>query len=78
MSTLKIPSVTRYRKRVGGFGAIDVKHDESVIQFNTAAECYNFDFTSGALRAGYGVQTHAAVPTSATRYWVFMLSRIHL
>ena len=39
MSRLKIPTVPKYRKRLGGFGATDVKSNESVLDFNTAAEC---------------------------------------
>lgn len=71
MSTLKIPTVARYRKNMGRFDALDVKHDESVLQFNTAAECYNYDFSSGALREGYGIAAHAAVPNIVTRYWMY-------
>ncbi|MCH5164800.1 MAG: hypothetical protein J1G01_00160 [Clostridiales bacterium] len=71
MAKLKIPSVARYRKRVGGFGSLDVKHDGSVLQFNTAESCYNFDFGSGALGAGYGVSANAAVHNEAQRYWIY-------
>lgn len=71
MARLKIPSVPKYRKRLGGFGATDVKRNESVLDFNTAAECYNFDCTSGALRPACGIKTHPAVPSDAARYWVY-------
>lgn len=71
MGVMKIPSSARYRKRVGSFGDIDVKHDQSVLKFNTAAQCYNYDFSSGALRAGYGTAVHADVPADAVRYWVY-------
>ncbi|MDE7464381.1 MAG: hypothetical protein K2M48_05060, partial [Clostridiales bacterium] len=71
MCALKIPRSTRYRKRVGRFAGLDVKNDESVVDFSTAAVCYNFDFSSGALRGGYGIVSHAAVPTDAKRYWVY-------
>ncbi len=71
MSRLKIPTVPKYRKRLGGFGATDVKSNESVLDFNTAAECYNFDCSSGALRPACGIKSHAVVPKDAVRYWVY-------
>ena len=71
MCALKIPRSSRYRKRVGRFSGLDVKNDESVIDFSTAASCYNFDFSSGALRGGYGIAKHAAVPMESRRYWVY-------
>ena len=68
---MNIPSRPRYRKRVGAFRGVDVKHDESVVDFSVAAKCYNFDTTSGSLRGGYGIQSHPRVPDTATRYFVF-------
>ncbi|MCH5350881.1 MAG: hypothetical protein J1F39_02805 [Clostridiales bacterium] len=71
MGAMKIPSRARYRKRVGAFSAMNVSKDESVLDFSTAAECYNFDFSTGALADGYGVTAHKFVPSNATRYWVY-------
>ncbi|MCH5162491.1 MAG: hypothetical protein J1G38_03260 [Clostridiales bacterium] len=71
MCALKIPNRTRYRKRVGRFSGLDVKNDESVIDFSTAAMCYNFDFSNGALRGGYGIERHPRVPHDALGYWVY-------
>ncbi len=71
MGTLRIPQKTKYRKRVGAFSGVDVKHDQSVIDFSTATLCYNFDITSGALRDGYGITEHPAVPKDADRYFVY-------
>lgn len=71
MGAMRIPSRTKYRKRVGAFGAMNTAHDESVLDFSTAAECYNFDFSSGALCDGYGVEEHPSVPQVAARYWVY-------
>ena len=71
MSAMRIPSRTKYRKRVGTFGAMNVSKDESALDFSMAAQCYNFDFSSGALRDGYGVSDHKFVPSDATRYWVY-------
>ncbi len=68
---LRIPTSPRYRKRVGAFSGVDVKHDESVIGFSTAARIYNFDFSSGALRDGYGIGNHTRVPKFAKRYCVY-------
>lgn len=53
------------------FGAIDAKSDESVHGFSVATECYNFDFSSGALRDGYGISASDVVPSEALRYWVY-------
>ncbi len=71
MCALKIPSRPRYRKSVGRFTGIDIKHDESVVGFSAAAECYNYDFSSGALRGGYGISSYLYVPQSAKRFWVY-------
>lgn len=71
MSRLKIPKTAKYRKRLGAFVGMDVKRDESVIDFSAATRCYNFDFSSGALKGGYGIKDHAAVPSDALRYWVY-------
>ncbi len=68
---MKIPTSPRYRKRVGAFRGVDIKHDESVIDFSVASKCYNFDTTSGSLREGYGIKTHERVPDKATRYFVY-------
>jgi len=68
---MDIPSRQRYRKRVGAFMNVDLKHDKSVIGFSTAARCYNFDVNSGALRAGYGIESHHIVPEGALRFWAF-------
>ena len=68
---LKIPKNARYRKRVGAFSGVDIKHDESVIGFSTAARVYNFDFASGALRDGYGIAAHEHVHPYTQRYFVY-------
>ena len=71
MGTLKIPQKNKYRRRVGAFSPMDVRRDESVVDFSTAALCYNFDSASGALRDGYGIEEHSAVPKTANRYYVY-------
>ncbi len=68
---LKIPKRTRYRKRLGGFGAADFRHDDSVLDARVATNVYNFDGSSGALRDGYGIKEHPSVPKDAVRYWVY-------
>lgn len=68
---LRLKSRPRYRRRVGAFSGLDVKHDESVINFSTAKTCYNFDFSSGALRDGYGIQSDVDVPKEATAFWIY-------
>lgn len=71
MGRLKIPSAAKYRKRIKSFVGLDVKRDESVVDFSCATRCYNFDFSSGALKDGYGIGNHAFVPREALRYWVY-------
>lgn len=68
---MDIPVRARYRKKPRRFGAIDVKSDESVPDISTATECYNFDYSTGALREGFGVATSEFVPSTAQRYWSF-------
>ncbi len=67
---MKIPSSARYRRRMG-FSGIDVRRDESVLDFSVSPCAYNFDFSSGALRSGYGIAAHPSVPKEAVRYWVY-------
>lgn len=71
MPTLKIPSVSRYRRRVGSFSGINVKHDESVLDLSDAKECYNFDLSSGALTDGYGIAAKDIINAQATGFWTF-------
>lgn len=71
MSKLNIPRQTRYRRRVGAFGGVNKRLHKSVIGFSAAAECYNFDTSSGALKAGYGTAAHDAVPDNAVRYYMY-------
>lgn len=68
---MRIPTRSRYRKRIGAFAATDVKHDESVVPFSTAAECYNFDTSAGSLRDGYGLELNKTVPVASMGYWVY-------
>lgn len=69
--SLKIPSRSQYRKSIGAYGNVDYKHDESVIDFSTAATCYNFDTVSGALREGYGIRSHEYVNEDAVAYFIY-------
>lgn len=71
MGTFKLPRETRYKKSMGRFASADFKTDSSLLPFSTAKMFYNFDFSSGALRRGYGVKTHPRVPKGAAQYWVY-------
>ncbi len=71
MCALKLPSQTRYRKRVGKFNGVDYKHDESVLSFSTASRCYNFDFSDGSLKTACGFADSPVVPKDAKKYWVY-------
>lgn len=72
MAKKSLPRGNKYRRRTGKLGAVDVKHDGSVVDLSVAAECYNLDGTSGALRPGYGiVEDESLVPNYAVRYWIY-------
>lgn len=71
MDMVFLPRERRYKKFMGRFASADFKRDECLIPFSSAANFYNFDFSSGRLRRGYGVKAHACVPRSAVRYWVY-------
>ncbi|MDE6201651.1 MAG: hypothetical protein K2M47_07260 [Clostridiales bacterium] len=70
---LKLPSVRRYKKQMTKYASADFKHDRSLLPFGTARTFYNFDFSSGVLRKGYGVKQHPCVPVGAQRYWIYRL-----
>lgn len=67
----RIPSARRYKSKIGVFGKTDCRTAPSVLPLDTSPLTYNFDMTSGALRAGYGTELHASVPQRAARYWVY-------
>lgn len=68
---VKLPRAKRYKKQMNRYASADCKHDSSLLPFSTAKSVYNFDFSSGTLRKGYGVKSHELVPPRATRYWVY-------
>ncbi|MDE6029260.1 MAG: hypothetical protein K2F90_02935 [Clostridiales bacterium] len=70
---LKLPRIKRYKKQMSRYASADFKSDRSLLPFSTAKSFYNIDFSSGALRKGYGVKTHPCVPTAARRYWIYRL-----
>lgn len=72
MSTMKFTSRSRVRRRLDSFEyGLDGAHDESVTDYNYAAECYNFDFTSGALKPGYGISSSQVLPETGERAWTY-------
>ncbi len=72
MYTKRLPRGNKYRRRTNKLGAVDYKHDGSVVDLSVAAECYNFDGSSGALRPGYGIEEdESLVPNYAVRYWIY-------
>ncbi|MCH5154746.1 MAG: hypothetical protein J1F71_05990 [Clostridiales bacterium] len=68
---LKLPKIKRYKKQMPAYGGADFKTDRSLLPFSSASRFYNFDFSSGVLRKGYGVKAHKFVPEKATRYWLY-------
>ena len=68
---VKLPRATRHRAKMTRFSAADNKHDRCLLAFSTARMFYNFDFSSGVLRRGYGVKSHKYVPDDVSRYWVY-------
>lgn len=72
MARMKIPNLTTYTASLSDFArGVRFDTDKSVVGFSAASDTYNFDFTSGALKCGYGVEEHKHVPQKATRYWTF-------
>lgn len=71
MRKMMIPHGKRYKRQMPRYAAADMKHDRSLLSFSTAKSFYNFDFSSGVLRGGYGAKTYEHVPSTATRYWVY-------
>lgn len=71
MGSVKLPRVGRYKKQISAYSGIDFKRDGSIIPFSAAKNAYNVDFSSGALRKGYGVTSSSCVPDGAVRYWVY-------
>ncbi|MCH5155019.1 MAG: hypothetical protein J1F69_00285 [Clostridiales bacterium] len=68
---LKLPNIKRYKKQMPKFASADFKTDRSLLPFSSASSFYNFDFSSGVLRKGYGVAEHEYVPRGAARYWIY-------
>lgn len=43
--------------KIGNFtGGVNYRYDESVLPTSVASDCYNFDFSSGVLTDGYGIE----------------------
>lgn len=60
--------------KIGDFkGGADLSTDESVLGFARAADCYNFDFSDGTLKTGYGLSAYDGFAgLSLTALWLFM------
>ncbi len=71
MQSKKIPNARRYKRAVGAFGKIDFFHSANLLPLDTSPLAYNFDLSSGALRAGYGTEYCDYVPQRAIRYWIY-------
>ena len=70
MRSKRIPVAGKYRRKMA-FGRPDFFHSRNVLAFSSSPLTYNFDMSSGALRAGYGTKLHELVPQRAVRYWVY-------
>lgn len=72
MARFKFSSRARVRRRLDSFEyGLDGAHDEAVTDYNFAAECYNFDFTSGALKPGYGINYSSILPEKGEKAWLY-------
>lgn len=72
MSYISIKSRRTNRVSVPNFTAgVNVEKDESVLSLGVAANCYNFDFTSGALK---GCKGFVDLGVEADSVWVVKLS----
>ncbi|MBE5730756.1 MAG: hypothetical protein E7350_02235 [Clostridiales bacterium] len=69
MSYLKVKGRSSSRVSVNNFLAgVNATYDPSVLGFGVAENCYNFDFTSGALKGCIGFET---MSLTAQSMWVF-------
>ncbi len=69
MSYLKIKKRPTHRVNINNFlSGVDTFSDESVMSPSVASQCYNFDFTSGALEYATGFSNSGI---SADSVWVF-------
>ncbi len=72
MNYIKVGKRTFSRVSVGNFkSGINTSTDQSVMPLNVAADCYNFDFTSGALK---GTDGFTATTQSADSVWTANLN----
>lgn len=49
----------------------NLKYDSSILDFSSATLCHNFDFSSGVLTAGYGIEHTNITRTDVNNMWVY-------
>jgi hypothetical protein len=68
---LKINPVKKRKVSIQSFEmGMNAEKDESILPLSVAKKIYNFDFSSGALREGYGLE-RAPGSDSAKNVWIY-------
>lgn len=69
---IRFSSPAKKTVRINAFsGGVDYRSDESVGSAARAKECYNFDFSDGTLKAGYGLELRGLFSVPVTAAWEF-------
>lgn len=69
---IKFSSPAKKTVRINAFsGGVNYRSDESVGSAARAKECYNFDFSDGTLKAGYGLETKSLFSVPVRSAWEF-------
>ena len=70
---IRFSSPAKKSVRINAFsGGVDYRSDESVGSAARAKECYNFDFSDGTLKAGYGLAPRGDFPSAVRAAWEFV------
>lgn len=70
---ISVPTAKKLKTGIADFsGGVDYFTDESVMSPARAKDCYNFDFSRGALRTGYGLETYSGFGEKELKsVWLF-------
>jgi len=72
MNYLQPAPLSRRRVKIPSFGAgMNPFSDKSILSAVVAKACYNFEFSTGALREGYGLEECLEIPRKVTNIWNF-------
>ena len=69
---IRFSSPAKKTVRINAFsGGVDYRSDESVGSAARAIESYNFDFSVGTLKAGYGLESRGLFSVPVAAAWEF-------